>query len=146
MLAWTYFYAGEYKNAIGEWREMALLQNDQARVQLEDKGLEALKKGGLRAYAQVHLEAIKSQQGTAQRNDFVASEWDICAGKRDEALAELEKTVSSHDIYSLGIGVDPIYSSLHHDPRFLKLLSTVGVSFPASLEESKLHVCEVDGD
>lgn len=143
-LAWTYFNVGEYKNAIDEWREMALLQNDQARVQLEDKGLDALKKGGIRAYAQLHLEAIKSQQGTTQKNDFVAADWDVCAGKYDEALAELEKSVSSHDRYSLALGVNPIYSSLRHDPRFLKLLSTVGVSPPASLEESKLHVCEMD--
>ena len=144
-LAWTYFNAGEYRNAISEWRERALLQNDQARVQLEDKGLEALKKGGIRAYAQLHLEAIKSQQGTAQSNDFIASEWDACVGKYDEALAELEKRVSSHDRYSLALGVNPIYSSMRHDPRFLKLLSTVGVSFPVSLEKSQLHVCEVDG-
>jgi DNA-binding winged helix-turn-helix (wHTH) protein/tetratricopeptide (TPR) repeat protein len=142
-LGWAYFNVGQYRNAIGEWREMASLEGDQARVQLEDKGLAALNGGGIRAYARVHLDAIGTNRGTAQGNDFVRAEWYACAGKQDEALDELERTVSAHSDYSLGLAVNPIYDAYHHAPRFLKLLSKVGLSLPNSQVGIETHVCQV---
>jgi Tfp pilus assembly protein PilF len=141
-LAWVYFQAGKYEDAIAEWRQMALLQNDEARVSLEDEGMSALKTKGIRAYALLHLNAIKSNRGVSQKNDFVPAEWYACAGKHEEAIAELARMASSHDSYMLGIAVNPLFDSFHHDAQFLRLLAKVGLALPDSLHDTNLHLCE----
>jgi serine/threonine-protein kinase len=141
-MAWVDFETEHYQEAIGEWRQMAVLQNDQARVELEDRGLEALKTKGIRAYAELRLAAIHDRQGTGQINDFMPAEWYACAGERDKALSELERLASSQDPYMLHAGVDPLYDSFHHDPRFLALQARAGVMIPPSLQNVNSRLCE----
>jgi DNA-binding winged helix-turn-helix (wHTH) protein/tetratricopeptide (TPR) repeat protein len=141
-LAWVYFETGHYKDAIDEWRQMALLQNDQARVDLETRGMEIFETRGIRAYAQLHLDAIQSKRGISQVNDFMPVEWYACAGKRDQVIAELERLASSHDPYMLRIGVDPLFDSFRHDPRFLAQLATSRIRIPPSLQNVNSHLCE----
>jgi len=145
-MAWTYFQAGRYRDAIEEWRQMAILQNDDERVRLEDKGLEVLRTRGIRAYALLRLNAIRTKRGTAQWNDFIPAEWYACAGDRDQALAQLEQLVASHDRYVLQIAVNPLYDSFHQDPRFLALLAKAGLTVPESLRGVDSHLCEVESD
>jgi DNA-binding winged helix-turn-helix (wHTH) protein/Tfp pilus assembly protein PilF/TolB-like protein len=141
-MAWTYFKAGRYKEAIAEWRQMALLQNDEKRVALEDKGMDLLKKKGIRAYARLRLDAIKSKKGIAQKNDFIPVEWYACAGDHEEVMTELERMASSHDPFMLALAVNPLFDSFHRDPRFLTLLAKVGLTLPQSLLDSNSHLCE----
>ena len=142
-LAWVDFEAGHYQEAVAEWRRMALLQNDQARVELEEKGMELLKTQGVRAYAELRLAAIQSHRGVAQVNDFSPAEWYACAGHRNEAIAELERLSAAHDPFLLHVGVDPLFDSLHGDPRFTALLAKSGVAVPASLGAKDSHLCEL---
>jgi DNA-binding winged helix-turn-helix (wHTH) protein/tetratricopeptide (TPR) repeat protein len=141
-LAWVDFDTRHYKDAIEEWRQMAVLQNDHARVALEEKGRTVLETQGVKAYARLRLKAIADHRGTQQVNDFMPAEWYACAGERDQALAELEKVTDSGDPYMLHVGVDPIYDSLHNDPRFVSMLTKTGVSIPPSLVNANSHVCE----
>jgi len=141
-LAWVYFETLHYKEAVDEWRQMALLQHDNARVQLENRGMDILKKEGIRAYAQLRLDAIEKKQATAQFNDFMPAEWYACAGNRDRAIAELEKLEPSRDAFMLHVGVDPLFDSLHGDARFLSLLSKAGVMVPPALQNANSHLCE----
>ena len=141
-LAWVNFETGHYQEAVTEWRKMALLQNDQARVELEDKGMDLLKTKGIHAYAELRLAAIETKQGVKQANDFSPAEWDACAGRHDQALAELQRLTDAHDPFMLHVGVDPLFDSFHQDPRFLAMLSKSGVSIPASLANVDSHLCE----
>ncbi len=144
-LAWVYFESGHYEDAVREWRYMAQLQNDQARIELEDKGMDALKTKGIRAYAQLRLDAIHTRRGIGQVNDFSPAEWNACAGKRDQTLAELEHLTTSQDPYMLHVAVDPLYDGLHKDPKFLALVAKAGLTVPASLENINSHLCEPGG-
>jgi len=141
-MAWIDFKAGHYQDAIAEWRQMAVLQNDTARIDFEDKGKEALKTKGIRAYAQLHLDAIQSKRGTHQWNDFNPSEWYACAGKRDESIAQMEQLANDHSFYVLQIAVDPLYDSFHQDSRYLALLNRLGLRVPPSLLGVNSHLCE----
>jgi DNA-binding winged helix-turn-helix (wHTH) protein/tetratricopeptide (TPR) repeat protein len=141
-LAWIYFQSARYSDAIGEWRQMALLQNDAARIQLEDRGRKVLESEGIRAYARLRLEAIRQNRGVNQRNDFVPAEWYACAGMPDEAIAQLSTLVASRNQYVLGIAVNPLYDSLHDDPRFQELLKTIGLKLPGSSRNLNSHLCE----
>ena len=141
-MAWVDFETKHYEDAIKEWRQMALLQNDAARVDLEDRGQNVLRTRGLRAYAALRLEAIREKRGTRQVNDFMPAEWYACDGEREKALTELERLAASNDPYILHVGVDPLYDSLHQEPRFLAVLSRSGLRIPPSLEHVDSHVCE----
>jgi DNA-binding winged helix-turn-helix (wHTH) protein/Tfp pilus assembly protein PilF len=141
-LAWVYFETGHYEDAVHEWRYMAQLQNDQARIELEDKGMDALKSKGIRTYAQLRLDAIHTRRGINQVNDFSPAEWYACAGNRDQTLAELEKLTASQDPYMLHVAVDPLFDAFHKDPKFLALVAKAGLSVPSSLENINSHLCE----
>src|ERR1700683_938192 len=141
-LAWVYFETLHYKEGIDEWRQMAMLQHDSARVQLENRGMDVLKTKGIRAYARLRLDAIDKKQATAQFNDFMPAEWYACAGDRDRAIAELEKLEPSQDSFMLHVGVDPLFDSLHGDARFLSLLSRARVMVPPALQNVNSHLCE----
>jgi len=131
-MAWSLFAAGQYPQAIAEWRLMAVLEKDEKRVGLEDDGLAAFRRGGIRAYARVRLAAsLAAGKGNPHQNDFVLAEWYACAGEKDKAIASLEELVGRHDPLSLQMGIDPMYESLHRDPRYLALLTQIGLSLPA---------------
>lgn len=134
LLAWSYFTAGRYKEAVEQWRLMASMENDQKRVALEDEGWEAFQRGGITAYATLRVNAIKNGVGNTTRhpNDFVPSEWYALAGDRDSAVAELQSMVERHENDALDLAVNPMFANLHRDPRFLALLSRVGLTLPAS--------------
>jgi DNA-binding winged helix-turn-helix (wHTH) protein/Tfp pilus assembly protein PilF/TolB-like protein len=141
-LAWVDFETGHYEEAVKEWRYMAVLQNDPARIDLEDKGMAVLKSQGIHAYAQLRLDAIRSKRGVSQANDFSPAEWSVCAGKHEQALAELQRLTASQDPYMLHVAVDPLYDSFHGDPRFLALVAKTGLAVPPSLQNVNSHLCE----
>jgi DNA-binding winged helix-turn-helix (wHTH) protein/tetratricopeptide (TPR) repeat protein len=130
-LAWMLFAAGQYQQAIAEWRLMAVLEKDWSRVRLEDEGLIAFRRGGIRAYAKVRLAAcLAATKGVLHRNDFVLAEWYALAGEKDQAIAAMDTAVTSHDPLSLELAINPMYESLHHDPRYLALLTRIGLTLP----------------
>ncbi len=129
--AWLYWHVGRYADAIADWRHMAELENDTARVQLEDEGLKALTRGGIVAYARVRLKAIEG--GRSYRHaetDFVPAEWYSIAGDHDKALADIEQMVARHDADALQLAVNPALSPLHNYPRFRAALTRVGLNPP----------------
>ena len=129
--AWGYWFSGRYEDAIADWRRMAQMENDTARMQLEDEGLEAFHRGGPSAYARVRLKAIQSGQAFHHAAmDFVPAEWYSIEGDHDKALAEVEKMVSRHDPDALQLAVNPTLLPLHREPRFAAALIRIGLNQP----------------
>lgn len=130
-LGWAYWRSGRYLEAIASWRRMAQMENDSARLKLEDEGLEAFRRGGVTAYARVRLKAIESGSPLAHvPMDFVPAEWYSIAGEHDRAIGALEDMVAHHDPDALQIAVNWTYLPLHKDPRFAALLVQVGLNPP----------------
>ena len=140
-LAWSYFAAKRYEDAIAEWRSMAVIENDKPRIELEDRGLAAYRQSGIAAYAQLRLEAIErhSVDLDTHANDFDPAEWYAFTGNKDKAINALDKTVALHNSLAIQIAIDPMFDNLHRDPRFLALLSKIGLPLPASYPNSALH-------
>ena len=132
-LAWSLFDAGRYEESIAEWRATAVIDKDKARVALEDRGLAEFRRGGATAYAAVRVRAIEEHQEatTSHPHDFVPEEWYAFVGDRDHAIAALQQTIDRHDPSALDLAVNPMLDNLHRDPRFLSLLSRVGLSLPS---------------
>jgi len=133
-LAWTLFDAGRYEQAISEWRATAVIDKDKARMALEDRGLAEYRSGGPPAYAAVRISAIEEhpEATTSHPHDFVPEEWYAFVGDRDHAIAALQQTIDRHDPSALDLAVNPMFDNLHRDPRFLSLLSRVGLSLPSA--------------
>jgi len=119
---------GKYQQAISQWRQAAVLEKNTDRVLLEDEGANALRQGGVKAYAQLCLKAIRSHRGVShEEQDFIPAQWYAYAGDYDHALTELSVMVQQHSPNALQIADDPAYRPLAHDSRFLQLLRQIGV-------------------
>jgi len=134
LLAWSLFDAGRYDEAVRQWREMAVMEKDDARVALEDKGLAELHRGGPKAYAEVRLSAIEHHLDLTRSHpgDFVPEEWYAYVGDRDHAIAALEETVDKRVPSAVNMAVNPMLDNLHSDSRFLSILTRVGLTLPAT--------------
>ncbi len=68
---WALFEAGQYDEALAEWRTTAELDHDQERIALEKQGLEAYQQGGIMAYAKTSASGNPARPSTL---DNAASE------------------------------------------------------------------------
>ena len=139
--AWAYWIAGRYEDAIADWRRMAQMENDTPRMQLEDEGLQAFRRGGPSAYARVRLSAIQS--GYAYHHaamDFVPAEWYSIEGDYDKALAEVEMMVTRHDPDALQLAVNPTLLPLHNNPRFVAALIRIGLNQPGVRSSTQVAI------
>lgn len=128
---WVYWYTGNHEQAISEWRRMAVLDKDKARVALEDQGLTVLRSSGVVAYARLRLNAARNSQHWAHADDeFQTAEWSMLAGDREGAITALQAQVDRHDPKAVEIAVDPAFAPLHKDPRFQRLVARVGLTNP----------------
>ena len=119
---------GKCQQAVAQWRQAAVLEKNAGRIQLEDEGANALRQGGVQAYAQLRLKAIRTRKGVSHaEQDFIPAQWYAYAGEQDSALTELETMVRDHSPNALQIADDPAYRQLRHDPRFLHLLKQIGL-------------------
>jgi len=132
-LGWGYFCDKRYDEALAEWRQMAEMDKDQARIALEERGREAYHREGIVAYALVRLEAMErhAPETTRRPNDFDPAEWYAFTGQRDKAIAALQRVVADHDGAAILLAVNPMLDNLHDDPRFLSLLHQVGLTLPS---------------
>jgi len=131
-MAWAYFSARRYADAIAEWKKMAMLDHDPARLALEEQGHDAFLHAGIHAYATVRIKAIESHAIALNKhpNDFVPAEWYAFNGESDKAIALLRPLIQTHDGEAVQLAVNPMFDNLHSDPRFLELVHRVGLSLP----------------
>ena len=123
---------GLHIEAIATWREMAVIEKDASRVAMEDRGLAAYRNGGVAAYAQVRIDAIRSGMKTAPHsNDFFPPEWYAQANQPEQALKAIRASVVTHDTSVPGMAVLPAYDSLRSNPEFQSMLAGLGLTPPA---------------
>jgi hypothetical protein len=122
----------KYSQAIAEWRQAAVIEKNPDRIHLEDIGAEALRSGGVHAYARLRLQAIATRKGIShEEEDFNPAEWYAYAGDWDKALTELDQMVTEHSRAALQIATNPAYAPLHRDPRYLRVLKRIGAPLGA---------------
>lgn len=139
-MAWSLWHAKRYADAIGEWKRMALLESDQKRADLEERGLRAFRSGGVPAYARVRLSWIKTGIAPDRHaNDFVPAEWYAYAEDKDNAIRALEDMMAHHDPDALQMAVTPAYRDLHRDPRFRALLTRLNLPLPIASPKDALR-------
>jgi tetratricopeptide (TPR) repeat protein len=140
-LAWAYFSAGRYPEALAEWRKMAVIDGDTKRIALEDRGLAAFKHGGIVAYGNTRIEAIKTHSVDLARhaNDFSLAEWYAFVGNHDQAMDALNELIAERDGVVVALAVDPMFDNLHTDAHFLGVLREVGLTLPDFAPKTKAN-------
>jgi DNA-binding winged helix-turn-helix (wHTH) protein/Flp pilus assembly protein TadD/TolB-like protein len=143
-LAWSYFGAERYEDAIAEWRQIALMEKDPIRLELEEQGLAAFRKGGIQAYARLRLQEIERSQSNDSRalglraaierhpNDFSLPEWHAFAGDHVRAIDEIRHEIDTHDTNRLDLAINPMFDSLHNDPAYRAQLDRLGLRLPTA--------------
>jgi tetratricopeptide (TPR) repeat protein len=127
------WHSDRFVDAIAEWKSAASLEQDIERIQLEDKGLAEFRQGGVAAYAQVRLDAIRTRKGISHESeDFIPAEWHAYHGDLNLAMSELEVTVKAHSDDALQIASNSAYAKLRGTPRFKEVLKTIGVPLAGS--------------
>ncbi len=133
-IANSLWYSQRYVEAIHEWRTMAEMEKDQERIALEDRGLDAYRHGGARAYAQVRLDAIRTGTGGVHihPNDSALVEWYAVAGDKQAAIADLNRLIAIHDTNLLNILLSPVLvDNLRDTPEYRAALFKVGLGSAA---------------
>ena len=120
----SYHMKGMYPKALKIWKESYEAKGDH-------KAVEALELGAQQGGYQGALENL-ARLLIARSDTTYVTPWQIGtlftrAGKKDEAIAWLEKAYYTHDSNMPYIGVDPIFDVLKDDPRFQRLLKRMGL-------------------
>jgi len=76
---------------------------------------------------------VEAQSALSTLESLPAAQWserataNLGLGRTDVAIEQLEKAVAAGEDYMADLGMDPVFASLHGDPRFQRLLAQVGV-------------------
>jgi TolB-like protein/pimeloyl-ACP methyl ester carboxylesterase/Flp pilus assembly protein TadD len=120
----AYEQKGMYKEAIEEFQE--------AR-QLDDKPFvlaalgHAFAASDRRGDAQKVLDELKQLSKRMYVDSYYVAAIHVALGETDQAFQSLEKAYDDRSTWLSRIKVDPIFDSLHTDPRFTKLVQRIGL-------------------
>ena len=157
LLSWDYYIAGRYDEAIEQYRKASELDptfplielgkvyerkgmNEQAireylkepiRSHRPDADVVALKAAyaasGLKGYWQKQLELLKEKAKHTAVRPLELAELYAQTGAREQALEWLDKACERRDPRLIELRINPIFDSLHTDPRFRTLLRRVNL-------------------
>ncbi len=128
-LAFTYWGARKYPEAIQEWKSAAQLEGDAEFLEwvnavdarFRASGWASAVRGGI----EVLLAQRKAKRGFVPA-EFIASMYaDI--GERDKAFQWLDTAYQEHDGQLMSVRTSFAYDSLHSDPRFAALVRKIGL-------------------
>ena len=157
LLGWDYYIAGRYDEAIEQYRKASELDptfplielgkvyerkgmNEQAireylkeqiRSHRPDADVVALKAAyaasGLKGYWQKQLELLKEKAKHTAVRPLELAELYAQTGAKEQALEWLDKACERRDPRLIELKINPIFDSLHTDPRFRTLLRRVNL-------------------
>ena len=126
VLAEAYEENGMYAEAIQE-RGAAERANgaDESKIAAD---MELFQRSGWQAYLEKCLQRHMDDLKTEYVSQMVIAGVTLKLGKKDEALVWLDKAVETRASGIPNLKVDPIFDSLHSDPRFAKLLGRMNLT------------------
>ena len=126
VLAEAYEENGMYAEAIGEIGQAGRANGaDEGKITAD---LELFKNSGWQAYLEKRLERDLDDLKHEYVSPMIIAGEFLKVGKKDEALTWLDKAVETRASGIPNLKVDPIFVSLHSDPRFVKLLARMNLT------------------
>jgi tetratricopeptide (TPR) repeat protein len=124
-LGWAYQEKKMYEEAIAELQK-ARRQRTGEDLVIASLGY-AYAASGKKGEAQKLLDELQEQSRQRYVSPYLIAYLSLALGKRDEALAWLEKGYESHDQWMMWLKSDPKLDNLRSDPRFADLMRRVGL-------------------
>jgi TolB-like protein len=124
-----YNYLGRYKEAIEVYEKYFRKDNPYYEIPyfLGHIGIAAFKTGDISHSELILKKLLKRCEGSSigSPNFFTAALY-ANMNKKDKAIEMLERAYQNHEVEMYWLKVEPIFISLHGDPRFESLLSRIG--------------------
>jgi pentatricopeptide repeat protein len=124
-LVYAYLQKGMYTEALAACQQMLDRWGHDPWI-LWDLGY-ASAVSGQRDQARQVLAELHEQAQHAYVRPLAFAWISIGLDEKDQAFAWLEKAYEEHDPYLTLLDADPVYDSLHADPRFIALLKKIGL-------------------
>jgi tetratricopeptide (TPR) repeat protein len=126
-LASMYLVQGDYPQYLTEYRKAATLLHDQPRLAIVTAGEKGLAQGGFRGMLNAMLKEQQKLHTSGQEPAYSVARTFALLEKKPEALDNLQISASNREAEILKMRIDPTLSSLHHEPRFQKMLAETGL-------------------
>jgi len=112
---------------LAEMRRVGELRHNEEILQVANAAEPAYLSGGEPAmWAAIYAAEAKLHPGPANKT-YLMVESEAMLGHHDAALADLTDLIRRRDPQVIGIVVDPSLATLHSDPRFGRLVASVGL-------------------
>jgi len=126
VLAATYEQKGMYALAVEEQVKAAIIEGAATRRIEEDK--EVFRNSGWHAYLQMRKDRMMAHASETYISPIIVASIDVRLGHKDQAFLWLEKAIEGRASGIPNLKVDPVFDSLHSDPRFAALLRRMNLT------------------
>ncbi|MEK6336897.1 MAG: winged helix-turn-helix domain-containing protein [Acidobacteriota bacterium] len=126
VLGTTYEQKGMYALAVEEQVKAAIIEGAATRRIEEDK--EVFRTSGWRAYLQMRRDRMMAHASETYISPIILAGIDVRLGHKDQAFLGLEKAIEERASGIPNLKVDPVFDSLHSDPRFAVLLRRMNLT------------------
>lgn len=82
---------------------------------------------GKKTEARQMIERIKSESKDGPKHSIKIAEIYVALGEKEKAYEFLKKAFDEHECDLSALGFDPRWTSIRHEPRFIKLMKRVGL-------------------
>jgi serine/threonine protein kinase/TolB-like protein/Tfp pilus assembly protein PilF len=128
-LAYTYWGAHKYPEAIQEWKTGSQFEGDKKYIEYANAVELAFRSGGWAAAERKGIEVSLAQRKEpgSYVSPYQIAEYNAELGDKDHAFQWLNTAYQEHDVNIIGIRADFALDSLHSDPRFAELVRKIGL-------------------
>jgi tetratricopeptide (TPR) repeat protein len=123
----AYDRKGMYAEAVAEWQKAFLASGDPRTAELIGK---AYSRSGYKGVLQAWLDDLLGQSTHQYVSPFDVAATYVRLGDNGHGLEWLEKAYQVRDAQLVDLGIEPVFQSLHSDPRYVDLLHRIGLPQP----------------
>jgi tetratricopeptide (TPR) repeat protein len=112
---------------LDEMRRFDTLRHNTAHMRLLDEMDRAYRTGGAPAMWRAELAEEERRHPSPGDRTYSMAVAEAALGEKDASLHDLEQLAARRDPTVMGIEIDPVIASVRGDPRFARIVATVGL-------------------
>ena len=112
---------------LDEMRRFATLRHNTAQLHLLDEMDRAFRAGGPPAMWRAQLAEEERLHPLPNDRTYAMALSEAALGENDACMHDLAQLTAHHDPGMIGILIDPVLASVHGDPRFARIVATIGL-------------------
>jgi tetratricopeptide (TPR) repeat protein len=126
-LAFIYLVQGNWPQYLAESRKSAILLHDEYRLAVVAAGEKGFARAGPRGMLIAILKEQQTLYASGRELAYNLAETSALLGNKGPALEYLQSSYLNRDSDIARLRIDPLMSTLHHEPRFREILAQIGL-------------------